>query len=153
MSTIFNQLFKRGTGRESPIKRTEERGVWRPFPDLQTYASETARYDAFPSGHVMTATLVFTTMRLNYPEYENYLLPLQIVWSSALMFQMVNNGVHWASDYPLGIAMGWAVAKMAYRLGHETAASTADSRVDSGWVFFPSLHASGDHLFTAMHTF
>ena len=36
---------------------------------------------------------------------------------SLLGWQMLNNGAHWASDYPLGIAMGYLVGKISTRLG------------------------------------
>ena len=70
VSTLFNQFLKWGTGRESPLARTEPRGAWRPFPPLERYTHNTAAYDAVPSGHMMTATLTFTILRENYPEYE-----------------------------------------------------------------------------------
>lgn len=106
LSTFFSQFLKRGFGRESPIVRTEERGRWRPFPSVMAYAEKTANYDAMPSGHIMTASLVATIINQNYQEYSNYIIPASVVWVSALGWGMVNNGVHWASDYPLGIGMG-----------------------------------------------
>jgi hypothetical protein len=57
VSTLFSQLLKRSTGRESPSEATSARGKWRPFPNPSKYGEHTAKYDAFPSGHVMTATL------------------------------------------------------------------------------------------------
>lgn len=115
LSTFFNQFLKRGFGRESPIVRTEERGRWRPFPSVSAYAEKTAMYDAMPSGHVMTASLVATIINENYPEYSNYIIPTSVVWVSLLSWQMVNNGVHWASDYPLGIGMGVFYGKYVVR--------------------------------------
>ena len=40
---------------------------------------------------------------------------------------MLNNGVHWASDYPLGIWLGYAFGKMAVRKGRQKKIKTADS--------------------------
>ena len=156
VSTFFNQIVKRTTGRESPNQRTEERGAWRTFPDINAYNSHTSKYDAFPSGHIMTATLVFTSIRLNYPEYDSYVLPIQVLWSTALMFQMMNNGVHWASDYPLGIAMGWAVAKMAHQLGSTTAKAQKTAvagGVENSWQFYPSLSPDGDAQMNVLRHF
>jgi hypothetical protein len=117
VSTIFSQILKRSTGRESPSQAHSARGAWRPFPSPSEYNRNTARYDAFPSGHVMTATLTFTVINTNYPEYRYYTIPLAGVWLTALGLQMMNNGVHWASDYPLGVAMGYLVGKLSAQLG------------------------------------
>lgn len=152
ISTVFNQILKHATGRESPNKRTEERGAWRPFPSINAYSKNTSKFDAFPSGHIMTATLVFTTIRQNYPEYDHYILPVQILWSAALMYQMMNNGVHWASDYPLGIAMGWAVAKMAVKMGQPKNGSGKTAQ-NSSWTFFPTVDPSGEAQINAIRYF
>ncbi len=117
VSTIFNQTLKRSFGRESPEVSTHKRGNWKPFPGFTEYNTKTASYDAMPSGHVMTATLLFTILSERYPDYNNYIYPIGGLWVSALMFQMVNNGVHWASDYPLGIAMGYVFGKAVTQIG------------------------------------
>lgn len=153
VSTIFNQAIKRSTGHETPSQRTEPRGKWRPFPDTPEYSKNTAKYDAMPSGHIMTATMMFTTIHLNYPEYSAYIWPVQIVWSAALMFQMVNNGVHWASDYPLGIAMGWAAAKVAVRMGEHNKEQEKAKPSETGWMFFPAVGPAGDPMAMAMLRF
>ncbi len=117
VSTVFSQILKRATGRESPYVKTQEQGAWRPFPSISEYANNTPSYDAMPSGHVMTATMTFTVLIDNYPEYEYWLRPVEITWLTLLGWQMVNNGVHWASDYPLGIALGYVCGKTASQLG------------------------------------
>lgn len=106
ISTLFNQIGKRSTGRESPNERTEKRGKWRPFPSIAAYGENTPKYDAVPSGHVMTTTMNLTILLNNYPEKRWWILPTGCTLITLLSFQMMNNGVHWASDYPLGIAMG-----------------------------------------------
>ena len=113
VSTLFNQFLKRGTGRESPNQRTTSRGAWRPFPSFKAYQTQTAKYDAVPSGHVMTASLTLTVIQQNYPEYTYFVTPLGWTLIALLSFQMVNNGVHWVSDYPLGIAMGILFGRIA----------------------------------------
>ena len=158
LSTVFNQALKRGTGRESPNHVTsDKRGAWRPFPNIKAYGENTPRYDAFPSGHVMTATVTFTVIRNNYPEFAPYIWPVQVVWTSALMFEMMNNGVHWASDYPLGIAIGWVVGKMSAELigPARTEANDAEARVqrEKRWAFMPSVSESGEPTFGAFRRF
>lgn len=119
VSTFFSQLLKRSFGRESPYVKTKDYGAWRPFPSFSEYASNTPKYDAMPSGHIMTATLTFTILIDNYPDQAYWLRPVEITWLTLLGYQMVNNGVHWASDYPLGIAMGYVFGKASAQLGRK----------------------------------
>lgn len=132
-STIFSQLLKRAFGRESPYVKTERFGKWSPFPSVKEYQSKTANYDAMPSGHIMTATLTFTIIDDAYPEYSKYIIPLEVAWLSALGFQMVNNGVHWASDYPLGIAMGYVFGKASAKLGKKK----SENPDENTWMIQP----------------
>jgi membrane-associated phospholipid phosphatase len=106
------QLLKHVTGRESPLVRTEKRGRWRFFPDQVAYHKEVPAYDAFPSGHLATGVMTLTVIAANYPEYV-YVLPVGVGLLSLLSFQMMNNGVHWFSDYPLAIGLGYAFGKVA----------------------------------------
>lgn len=138
VSTLFNQTLKRSFGRESPEVKTHARGAWRPFPSFSKYNSNTASYDAMPSGHVMTATLTFTVLAERYPRYNVPIYAVGGVWISALMFQMMNNGVHWASDYPLGIGMGWVIGKAATRMV-ERVQPSADKTTTSAWKIWPML--------------
>lgn len=135
VSTIFNQTLKRSFGRESPEVSTSPRGSWNLFPSFNDYNSKTASYDAMPSGHVMTATLVFTVMAERYQEYSHIIYPIGGLWVSALMFQMVNNGVHWASDYPLGIAMGYVIGKISTQMGKKE--SSTEEAV-TNWHILPT---------------
>ena len=151
VSTLFNQALKRSTGRQDPSRSTTPRGAWRPFPSIQEYQKNTAAYDAFPSGHIMTATLTFTVIENNYPEYKYILIPLEGVWLTALGFQMVNNGVHWASDYPLGIAMGYVIGKAAVHMDEKSYDISAKD-TGGGWTFFPTVGRDGP-LMTALYKF
>jgi membrane-associated phospholipid phosphatase len=138
VSTIFNQALKRSFGRESPEVSTHPRGSWKLFPSFNEYNQRTATYDAMPSGHVMTATLTFTIISERYPQYNKYVYPVGGLWISALMFEMVNNGVHWASDYPLGIAMGYIFGKMATKMGKKE--SEIKPGESSSWNVVPSFN-------------
>ena len=145
VSTAFSQFLKRATGRESPYVRSEDKGKWSPFPSLKEYQSRTPKYDAMPSGHVMTATLVFTVIDENYPEYATYTRTVGGVWISALMFGMVNNGVHWASDYPLGIAMGYVFGKAAAQMGRSYSNDPATT-AKSDWMIMPAFKENAEGL-------
>lgn len=89
------------------------------------------KYDAFPSGHLSTAMVAVTVISSNYPEY-TFMKPLGYTLMSALTFQMVNNGGHWYSDYPLAIAMGWMFGKIAVDRGRVKAANSASAPVFFG---------------------
>lgn len=150
VSAIFDQVLKRSFGRESPTDSSEPRGKWRPFPSSKAYGANTAKYDAMPSGHMMTSTLVFTIIRENYPEYDAYLLPLEIGWLSVLGFAMVNNGVHWASDYPLGMAIGYLIGKESARLANP---SPPVARKGSDWLLVPGVSSEGISTLNAVCLF
>lgn len=146
ISTFFSQALKRSFGRESPYVSTKKRGAWRPFPGFKEYNDNIPKYDAMPSGHIMTATLTFTIIIENYPEHAYWLRPLEIVWLTALGFEMVNNGVHWASDYPLGIAMGYLYGKAALSLGRQRKEKPRPD--ETTWMIFPSYDGENDVMMT-----
>jgi membrane-associated phospholipid phosphatase len=135
VSTIFNQTLKRSFGRESPEVKTQERGAWKPFPSFNEYNTKTASYDAMPSGHVMTATLTFTVLAERYPDQKIPIYSVGGVWISALMFEMMNNGVHWPSDYPLGIAMGWVIGKASTKIVAKE--NDKNEKTEASWNFLP----------------
>ncbi len=102
-------ILKTSTGRESPFKATAPGGVWRPFPGPKRYLQDVPNYDAFPSGHVATLMATLRVLAENYPE-KIWIRPLGYSALGLLSFGMLANGVHWASDYPLGMAMGYVAA-------------------------------------------
>ncbi len=112
LSTGFvTQLIKHLTGRESPYVASVPGGKWSLFPNQKTYAEHVPNHDAFPTGHLATAMATVTVIADNYPEY-SYIKPVGYGLMGLLAFAMVNNGVHWISDYPLGIALGYGFAKI-----------------------------------------
>jgi hypothetical protein len=125
INTFSNQFLKRITGREDPMVATTERGRFKFFPNQKEYGKQVTRFDAFPSGHVATSMMTFTVIRNNYPEYNSFLAPLQWTWISLLSFQMMNNGVHWASDYPLAIGMGYLFGQIATEIGRKKLSTDA----------------------------
>lgn len=116
-STILNQFLKRTTGRESPYRATNKRGKWRFFPNQDKYNKDISKYDAFPSGHLATSTVTLTILLENYPEHRYWLLPVGTGLLTLLSYQMMNNGVHWASDYPLALGMGYLIGKISANYG------------------------------------
>jgi membrane-associated phospholipid phosphatase len=112
------QVLKHVAGRQTPSEATAPRGRWRPFPKLSDYSANVPAYDAFPSGHLASTMSTLTVLALNYPEHR-YIWPVGSVIAGVLAFTMVNNGVHWASDYPLGLAIGGIVGKTVVERGRK----------------------------------
>ncbi len=135
------QVIKRVTGRETPRAATAERGVWRMFPSFKDFQAHRTRYDAVPSGHMATGMMTITVIAENYPD-NKYVKPLGYFLLTALGFQMVNNGVHWASDYPLGLAVGYGVGKAIAR-GGKTAVKRGIPATPSALRFEPYLSPEG----------
>jgi hypothetical protein len=113
---VIVQALKRTTGRQSPFRSTRDRGEWDFLPSYSTYQGNVSNFDAFPTGHLATAMATVTVIAENYPEY-HFIRPLGYSLMGLLGYSMLNNGVHWASDYPLGIAIGYGFAKIAVRNG------------------------------------
>jgi hypothetical protein len=104
------QLMKYATGRETPSSASRARGAWRPFPSIEDFQSDKSRYDAYPSGHLATFVSMVTIIGENYPE-KKWIKPVGYGLSALCSLAMINNGVHWASDYPLGFALGYGTGK------------------------------------------
>lgn len=125
------QSLKRTTGRQSPFRATQDRGRWFFLPTYTTYQGNVSNYDAFPTGHLATAMATVTVIAENYPEY-HFIRPVGYGLLGVLGYAMLNNGVHWASDYPLGIAIGYGFAKIAVRNGRTRVPAPALPPAGSG---------------------
>jgi len=110
VSGTVTQTLKHVAGRQTPSEATVPRGRWRPFPPLNAYSANVPAYDAFPSGHLASTMATLTVVATNYHEHK-FIWPVSIATMGVLSFAMVNNGVHWASDYPLALAIGAVVGK------------------------------------------
>ena len=108
---IMTQGLKRVFGRQSPNSSTVPRGKWSGFPGWSQYMENTANYDAMPSGHVATLTSTVTVLAKNYPEVR-WIRPVGYTLIGVMGIEMMNSGVHWASDYPLGFLIGYAVGSV-----------------------------------------
>lgn len=113
------QLMKFATGRENPSDASVSRGKWRPFPSWSNFQKNKTKYDAFPSGHLATFVSTVTIISENYPEIK-WIKPVGYGISGLIGLAMINNGVHWASDFPLGIALGYGFGKFISRKSHFT---------------------------------
>ena len=113
VSGVFSQTIKRITGRQSPepaIRDGNPGGDWNPFPSFSAFSKKTPQYDAMPSGHLMTATAALTLIIENYPD-KKWIKPLGYSLIGILGFEMVQANVHWYSDYPIALVMGYIIGK------------------------------------------
>ncbi|MEO9020588.1 MAG: phosphatase PAP2 family protein [Ginsengibacter sp.] len=115
---IATQIVKRITGRESPYQATQKGGRWSPLPSFSEYQKHTSHYDAFPSGHLATIMGTVTTLALDYPE-KRWIKPVGYTVMGLVGLAMVNTEVHWVSDYPLALAMGYLSAKITHFKNHK----------------------------------
>lgn len=124
------QVLKHVTGRESPFVSTRKAGRWDFFPNQITYHKKVPHYDAFPSGHLTTTIATFTVIIENYPD-SKWMTPVAAVATTCLGVSMVNTGIHWYSDYPLALVLGYTFGNLAVhphwgdrKNGEETATIT-----------------------------
>ncbi len=113
LSGIYVQAIKRITGRESPfIARANGNpgGDWNPFPSFVAYAKFTPKYDAVPSGHLATIMSALTVVTTNYPNAK-WIKPVGYSALGIMCFQMMQSQVHWFSDYPIALLIGYFTGK------------------------------------------
>jgi len=110
---ILVQCLKRITGRESPFiaeQNGNSGGNWTWFPSFSAYQRYTSNYDAMPSGHLATLMTSVMVIAENYKEIR-WIKPVGFGVMGLMMFEMVQSKVHWTSDYPLAIFMGYIIGK------------------------------------------
>lgn len=135
---LLVQTLKRLTGRQSPYVATKDRGEWHLFPAYSRYQSFVPNYDAFPTGHLATAMATVTVIAENYPE-KKFVRPFGYGLMGLLGYAMLNNGVHWASDYPVGIALGYSMARIAVRNGRTRVPAGPTPGPGTGWQAPPPV--------------
>jgi hypothetical protein len=109
---VVVQVIKHVTGRESPLVSTTPGGLWVLFPNQIEYHKHVPQYDAYPSGHIATALATVTVVAENYPEW-TWVRPVGYSIVGLIGFAMANTGIHWYSDYPLGLALGYSFGMLA----------------------------------------
>lgn len=108
---IMVQLLKRITGRESPLTASSSSGTWRFFPNVIKYQKNQPKYYSFPSGHLSTIMTAITVISENYPE-SNYIKPVGYSLMGILGVGLVSKDMHWFSDFPLAMALGYEFGKI-----------------------------------------
>ncbi|MGC4042028.1 MAG: phosphatase PAP2 family protein [Flavobacterium sp.] len=112
-SGLLVQPLKRITGRECPFIAEENGntgGNWNFFPSFAAYQQRTPAYDAMPSGHLTTLMTTVMIISENYKEYR-WIKPVGFTMMGLMGFEMLQSKVHWASDYPIAIFMGYIIGK------------------------------------------
>ncbi len=138
------QLLKHVTGRQSPYVSTEPRGVWDFFPNQIDYHKHVPSYDAYPSGHIATAMATLTVVAESYPEWK-WVRPVGYTIIGLLGVSMVNTGIHWYSDFPLGIALGYSFGMLAAHPEGLPAETTPDHKAPTVSIA-PVVNALGTGL-------
>jgi hypothetical protein len=138
---VVVQVLKHITGRESPVVATQPGGVWRFFPNQIEYHKHVPHYDAFPSGHVATALTTVTVIAENYSEI-SWIRPVGYTLVGILAVSMANTGIHWYSDYPLGLALGYSFGMLAaHPEGWDVASAGSSDKVK--FSLAPSVSSQG----------
>jgi membrane-associated phospholipid phosphatase len=106
------QLLKHVTGRESPFVRTSPTGVWKILPNQIDYHRYVPHFDAYPSGHICTSIATVIVIAENYPDVK-WIRPAGYAFTTLVGLGMLSNGIHWVSDYPLGLFIGYYFGMLA----------------------------------------
>jgi hypothetical protein len=138
---VGTQIIKRITGRQNPSEAVARGGVWDFMPSFSQYQNYTPNYDAFPSGHLATMMSSITIFADNYPE-KRWIRPVGYTLTGLVAFSMMNNKVHWASDYPLALGMGYLCAKQVIKRNRRVENTTA-SRKKSGELNYTIGYLNG----------
>jgi hypothetical protein len=121
------QVLKHVTGRESPFVRTTPTGVWKILPNQIDYHRRVPQFDAYPSGHICTSIATVIVIAENYPDV-HWIRPVGYAFTTLVGLGMLSNGIHWVSDYPLGLFIGYYFGMLA---AHPEGLPVSDS--ESGW--------------------
>ena len=140
-SGLLVQPFKRISGRESPFiaeQNGNNAGAWHLFPSFSAFAKRTPNYDAMPSGHLTTLMTTVMIFSENYKEVK-WIKPIGFALMGAMGYEMIQSKVHWSSDYPIAIFMGYIIGKNIVKGRIVEKKNTAIGQVTS---FKPKFHYS-----------
>ena len=124
---VGTQVLKRMTGRQSPSNATEAGGDWDLFPAFKSFQNDTPNFDAFPSGHLATLMSTVTILAGNYPE-KKFIQPVGYSIMGLVGLAMINNDVHWASDYPMAVGLGYLCARQVLKRNRKIIRSTNNKK-------------------------
>jgi hypothetical protein len=122
------QVLKHVTGRESPFVRSTPTGVWKILPNQIDYHRRVPFFDAYPSGHICTSLATVIVIAENYPELP-WIRPAGYAFTTLVGLGMLSNGIHWVSDYPLGLFIGYYFGMLAAHPEGVPVAESDDGRL------------------------
>lgn len=149
-SGIMVQILKRITGRESPETSPEAPGQWRLFPNPKKYQKNQPKYYAFPSGHITTASLTVTVLANSYPEAK-WIRPLGYALIGGLGLGLMSKNMHWISDLPLGILLGYTFGNIIAPEKKDTGSS--NSPASEGRLSLVPFYAPSSYSLALVYTF
>ncbi|MFH1197921.1 MAG: phosphatase PAP2 family protein [bacterium] len=82
------------------------------FPNQIEYHKKVPFFDAYPSGRIATATTTLIVIAENYPELK-WIKPVGYFLLAGISTALVSTNLHWWSDIPLGIALGYSFGMIA----------------------------------------
>jgi membrane-associated phospholipid phosphatase len=108
------QLGKHLSGRQRPSYGNGTDHWYGPSGFFKRYTEDISKYDAFPSGHTITAWGTATVIAKMYKD--TVVVPI-LCYSLATMVGLsrVTEDTHWLSDVFLGAALGYAIGKFVTR--------------------------------------
>lgn len=145
---IVVQILKHVSGRATAYAN-DGKDMWRWFPSPGKYSRSVPWYDAFPSGHLAIAMTTVTIISSNYPE-KRWIKPLGYSLMGLCGFQMINNGVHWAGDYPLAILMGYGFGKLISSRGKTEVKYKNIPEMESYYRNKPKLKLTPTYLYNSV---
>jgi membrane-associated phospholipid phosphatase len=140
MSGVWARVGKLLFGRERPSAAytySHERGGhwYGPLPQFHKGGSVT-QYDAFPSGHMATASAIATIFAEQYPDHQT--VPIVAYTSASIIaITRMTEHTHWASDVFAGSVLGYICAQQVisyhrmYR--SENQRSSRDDAIHTSW--------------------
>lgn len=128
------QLLKHLSGRESPFVATTPTGRWKFFPNQIQYAKHVPNHDAFPSGHIATVLATITVIAENYPN-EKWIKYIGYPIVASVGVGLVATSIHWWSDIPLGVAIGYSFGMLVSHPEGESNTSQSLNGVQSSMNF------------------
>lgn len=149
---VTTQALKRITGRQSPFNSTSPGGQWHPFTNPSKYQENVSNFDAFPSGHLATFMATVTILSGNYPDC-HLIKPIGYSLMGLLGFAMMNNGVHWAGDYPVAIAIGYTYGKIALKRGQRKIVRSKEKEIKYYTSLTPMIFGSSGYGLSYRLTF
>ncbi|MDP4117005.1 MAG: phosphatase PAP2 family protein, partial [Bacteroidota bacterium] len=108
---LMVQLVKHVAGRERPTAMSKPSGRWDIFPNQKNYFKSITHYDSFCSGHFASAFTTYIILTENYPNSSAIKL-IGIPALGALSVSLVSKGMHWPSDFPLSMLLGYTFGQV-----------------------------------------